>query len=48
MAVPAGRAPGAPYEPVSDTGARERVAAPRETLEATVARIRANLPLRGD
>lgn len=44
----AGRAPGTPHGPLGDTSLRERVAASRETLEATVARIRANLPLRGD
>lgn len=44
----AGRAPDATHAPVTDAGLRERVAASRETLEATVARLRANLPLRGD
>ncbi len=44
----AGRAPGAPPETVADAGLRERVAASQETLEATLARIRAHLPPRGD
>jgi histidine triad (HIT) family protein len=44
----AGRSPGAPPGTVADAGLRGRVAASRETLEATLARIRAHLPPRGD